>query len=270
MEDATKALIMAASILIALVIISAILLVFNNLSNYQKVNEEIKRDAKVIEFNNQFETYNRTDVRGSDIFSLINKVLDYNERQSYVGGEGADLGYKPITLTIDLNKNINDIQVPNNDVTSRILITDKNYVIDTSTNKFNTTKNFGKIIDEISNIENSRSGKNDAKLSQSELTELTIVITSVFLSDNSTDSEKALALKKFNDITGRNIKLWNINTIGEGSQIRQDVYKYYEYIQFKRTYFDCTKDTEGKTSGVEYDNNGRITSMYFVGNGKVE
>lgn len=262
MENATRALTMAASVLIALVIISAILLVFNNLSSYQKVNQELQKNAQVIEFNRQFDTYDRTDVRGSDIFSLINKVLDYNERQSYVGEEGSDLGYKPITLKIDLDKNVNDIQVPNSDASSRNLITDKIYVIDTSVNKFNSTYNFRKIIDEISNIENSRSGKNDAKLSQSELTELTVAITSVFLPDNSTDSEKALAIKKFNDITGRNIKSWNINTIGEGSQIRQDVYKYYEYIQFKRTYFDCTN--------IKYSDVGRITEMYFKGNGNVE
>ena len=97
-------------------------------------------------------------------------------------------------------------------------------------------------------------------MSQSELTELTVAITSVFLPDNSTDSEKALAIKKFNDITGRNIKSWN--TIGEGSKIRQDVYKYYEYIQFKRTYFDCTN--------IKYSDVGRITEMNFKGNGNVE
>lgn len=266
MENATRALTMAASVLIALVIISAILLVFNNLSSYQKLNQELKKNAQVVEFNRQFDTYDRTDVRGSDIFSLINKVLDYNERQSYVGEEGSDLGYKPITLTIDLDKNVNDIQVPNSDVSSRKLITDKIYVIDTSTNKFDSTNNFRKIIDKISNIENN----NEAELTQSELTELTIAITSIFLPDKSTESEKALAIKKFNDITGRNIKLWNNNTIGEDSQIRQDVYRYYEYIQFKRTYFDCIS-LDGKSSGIVYDNNtGRITEMSFVGNGRIE
>ena len=49
--------------------------------------------------------------------------------------------------------------------------------------------------------------------------------------------------------------------IKENSQIRNDVYKYYEYIQFKRAHFDCEK--------VEYNNEtGRITKMKFKFNGK--
>ncbi len=111
MENATRALTMAASVLIALVIISAILLVFNNLSSYQKVNQELQKNAQVIEFNSQFDTYDRTDVRGSDLLSLINRVIDYNERQSSVGTEGQDLGYKPIIITIDVSSNIENIKV---------------------------------------------------------------------------------------------------------------------------------------------------------------
>lgn len=269
MENATKALIMAASVLIALVIISAILLVFNNLNDYQKVSQQVKEDAKIIEFNNKFETYNRTDVRGSDMFSLINKVIDYNERQSYMGEEGSDLGYKPIKLTINLKPNgntsyIKNIEVPNADSNNRKLINADSYVIYTNTGKFYTT-GFGKITKDISDIENN----NSANLNQTELTELTVAITSIFLPDNSNEREKANAMKKFNDITGSNIKLWNSSTIGEGSQIRTDIYKYYEYIQFKRCYFDCVSE-DGKEPGVKYDDNGRIIEMYYVLNGKVE
>ena len=113
MENATKALTMAASVLIAMVIIGAMLLVFNNLNNYQGVNEQIKKDEQVNEFNRQFNTYDRTDVRGSDVLSLINKVIDYNERQSYIGNEGADLGYKPIRLIIKMQVDYNYLKEMN-------------------------------------------------------------------------------------------------------------------------------------------------------------
>ena len=88
MENASKALIMAGGVLIALLIIGSLLLMFNNLSSYLDTNIKETRTAQIIEFNNQFETYNRTDVRGSDLYSLLNKAADYNERKSIIGNEG--------------------------------------------------------------------------------------------------------------------------------------------------------------------------------------
>ena len=58
MENATKALIISGSVLIALMIIGALLLMFNSLSSYQETNIQGTREAQVIEFNNQYETYN--------------------------------------------------------------------------------------------------------------------------------------------------------------------------------------------------------------------
>lgn len=82
MENASKALIMAGSVLIALMIIGALLLMVNNLSSYQKVGEQNTREAQVVEFNNQFETYLRRNVRGSDMISLMNRIVDYNTRKT--------------------------------------------------------------------------------------------------------------------------------------------------------------------------------------------
>ena len=55
MENASKALIMAGSVLIALMIIGALLLMFNSLTSYQDTNTQGEREAQVIEFNNQYE-----------------------------------------------------------------------------------------------------------------------------------------------------------------------------------------------------------------------
>ena len=257
MENASKALIMAASIMITLVIIGAVLLVFNNMSDYQKLNQQVKNDSQVIEFNNRFETYNRTDVRGSDIFSLINKVLDYNKRQSIEGIEGSDIGYEPIKLTIDLGNNKNNIMPPltTDDTTYKPLIKKDEYIINGKENEFED------IFNTIYNIEN--------EYNQTELTQLAVSTSSIFLGNNPSDYDKKQAVEKYNIIVKNPIASYS--QIAPGTKIRKDVYNYYEYIQFKRTYFDCSKDLEGKTSGVVYDNNnGRIIEMYFVGNGKIE
>lgn len=255
MENATKALTMAASMLIALVIISAILLVFNNLSNYQKVNDQLKKDAKVLEFNNQFETYNRTDIRGSDLISLMNRVIDYNERQSFTGTEGVDLGYKPIELTIDLtDEDIKNIKVPS--LEKRQLITKNTYTI--TENEMDT--DFAGILSTARNIESEHGG-------QDTLTKLCVAIEKIFLpgkTEPKDEKEEKIAIDTYNQITKANITTWlEIKNVREKGY----VYQYYEYLQFKRTYFDCVK---GISSGVEYDDNGRITKMYFKGNGKIE
>ena len=82
MENASKALLMAAGVLIALIIIGALLLMFNNLSNYQETNTQNTRESQIVEFNKQFETYDRNDVRGNELISLTNRIIDYNERKT--------------------------------------------------------------------------------------------------------------------------------------------------------------------------------------------
>lgn len=255
MENATKALTMAASVLIALVVIGAILLVFNNLNSYQKTSDKLKKDEKVIEFNNQFETYNRTNVRGSDLISLINRVLDYNERQSSAGVEGNNLGYKPIKLTIKMGEENKKIITPPLDLgeSYQALFQDE-YVIYEKNNPMQ------RVLSKINEIE--------AEYGQTELTKFSVAISSIFLGSSANDDQKKEAVTKYNEIALNPIHRYS--EISPGSPIRKKIYNYYEYIQFKRTYFDCIYK-DGKKSGVTYDNNtGRITEMYFVGNGKVE
>lgn len=109
MENASKALIMAGSVLIALLIIGALLLMFNNLSSYQETDTQTTREAQIIEFNNQYETYNRNNVRGSDLYSLFSRVVDYNRRKSTKGtgskDEGQFLAYQPMTIVVLIGEN---------------------------------------------------------------------------------------------------------------------------------------------------------------------
>lgn len=107
MENASKALLMAGGVLISLMVLGALLLMFNSLSNYQESGTQDTREAQVIEFNNQYETYNRSNVRGSDLYSLLNRVVDYNRRKSTEGtgakDEGQYLAYEPMTITFSIN-----------------------------------------------------------------------------------------------------------------------------------------------------------------------
>lgn len=100
MENASKALLMAAGVLIALLTIGLLLFMFSSMSNTQKEGIQVARESQVIEFNNQFTSYLRDDIRGSDMISLMNRVADYNKRK----GDNSDEKYQQMNLTINRNK----------------------------------------------------------------------------------------------------------------------------------------------------------------------
>lgn len=261
MENASKALIMAGSVLIALMIIGALVLMFSNLSSYQETNVKGERSAQVVEFNNRFETYNRKDVRGSDLYSLLNSVINYNRTQSTEGtswaDQGQNLAYEPMEIEFTL-----DISQLAADGTNRLFTGNGKYIINGKTNTFENN-----IKETISKLENAY-GTNS-------LTNLTTNITKIFPT-NPSESQQNDAVGAFKSACKKNT-ITTINNSGEtgttyivnnitwkdlnesadrSGTIKRNVYQYYEYIQFKRAHFDCVD--------VKYNsNNGRITKMKF-------
>lgn len=84
MENASKALLIAGGVLIALIIMSLLVVTFTKIGDYQKAQSEGSRDSQLAEFNRDFERYTEDDIRGVDIVSLINKIHDYNTKQNRI------------------------------------------------------------------------------------------------------------------------------------------------------------------------------------------
>ena len=102
MENASKALIMAGSVLLALIVIGAFILMLTNLNDYQEKNDTTLQQQQIVEFNNQFSTYDRTGLRGTDMLSLMNRIIDYNSRKTT-----EDIGFQKMKITIKgLDSNI--------------------------------------------------------------------------------------------------------------------------------------------------------------------
>ena len=101
MENASKALLMAGGILIALLVIGALILMFNQIGSYGKKQDESKKGSQIAEFNKDFERYfDDKGITGADIVSLINKVVDYNIKAKNGGVENSvDYSIK-MTITI--------------------------------------------------------------------------------------------------------------------------------------------------------------------------
>lgn len=78
MENASKALFIAAGVLIALIILSLLVLAYDQISQTAKAEEAKKQAEQVADFNAQYEVYNKKLLYGVDILSLINKVNDNN------------------------------------------------------------------------------------------------------------------------------------------------------------------------------------------------
>lgn len=83
MENASKALLMAGGILIAILIIGALLLMVTQIGDYQRTKDSGAKSNQIAKFNSDFERYlDDKGIKGTDIVSLINKIADYNTKQS--------------------------------------------------------------------------------------------------------------------------------------------------------------------------------------------
>lgn len=101
MENAAKALQIAAGVLISLLVISALVYGYTQLSNLKQMEEDNEGIQKATEFNLSYEVYNRSGVYGSELLSLANKIEDYNIKQAQ------EQGYQVVTLSVTLTPPIN-------------------------------------------------------------------------------------------------------------------------------------------------------------------
>ena len=80
MENASKALLMAGGILIALMIIGSIVLLFANLQDYQNKNDISIKQSQIAKYNNQFEPFNKKDLTLMELKSVYNKIESNNKK----------------------------------------------------------------------------------------------------------------------------------------------------------------------------------------------
>lgn len=104
MENASRALIIAGSVLISLLVIATAIFMFNQLSDLRQTQENAKMEDKLQSFYTNLDTYIEANKRGNDILSLANLIDDFNERRTgqneyKYGNEG----YNPITLNVHYN-----------------------------------------------------------------------------------------------------------------------------------------------------------------------
>ena len=113
--------------LIALIIISALLLMANNISTYKNAEESNVKNSQLAKFNMDFERYlDDKGISGSDIVTLANKVTDYNSKSDTVHDVTNSVDYSiKITLNVDMTGFKNKYGYNRGGI-----FTDKNYTVD--------------------------------------------------------------------------------------------------------------------------------------------
>lgn len=98
MENISKALLIAAGMLIVMMLLTLVIIGYNKISFYYELQHESIIVEQLDKFNKQFQNYSGKVIRGNELISLMNKIIDYNASQSYQEG----IEYKPIKVKIHI------------------------------------------------------------------------------------------------------------------------------------------------------------------------
>lgn len=223
MENASKALIMAGSILMALLVIGIATFIYGQFTDVEQTRTDVDEEEKAVNYNKSFEEYNRL-IYGSELLSLANLHQDYNEIRVNLKG------FNNVTITIKIKtslvangktylsagtKTIGEIKVARN-----LFETDINYYETETDSKNKTIKDY-------------------AQMSNREIAK----IFEIEVSQDTPDYDIDLSTIKFKN----------------NKTIQEEVEKYKNikttYTELKRRTFKCTN--------VKYDEIARITEMKY-------
>lgn len=106
MENATKALEIAASVLIGVLLIGALIFGYNQIAEQKKIDQKNEKARQLSEYNINFESYSKDKVYGSELLSLANEIINYNTRKAT-----NESGYQKIELEVTIKNAIMDGKV---------------------------------------------------------------------------------------------------------------------------------------------------------------
>jgi len=234
MENASKALLMAGGILIALLVIGALLLMFNQLGSYQDTKSNAEKVTQIADFNRDFAKYTESkNLKGTDIATLAFKIDDYNLKEdkslsSTSTANSVDYGIK-MTLKLENMGEFN-----NKYVTTLFTSTcEVSYPLRND----HTNKNLMTILNKFKSV--------DVNLLKK--------MAAIYSPAESNDVNKAKIKEALLKIDGSTYSSWN----GTNMDPTYDAIKNYKpYSEFKTSTFELTSEPE-------YAPNGQIKGFIF-------
>lgn len=252
MENITKALLIAGGILIVIMVITLAMSGVNQISSYYAEQHERELVKQATEVNNKFDNYAGQNIRGNEILSIINRVVDYNNYQADIEG------YEKITFYADLKGKTNEFVYDTSRDTA---------IIPSEINNKNIT--------EISDLSRqltteSHNFKNGAILTEQRLQKLAGEINNIIEDSTVKDKEVKEEFQRYRQERLKKIfglkKSENDFNENEINTIKKLTSKYYQIMQFKRAMFLCKE--------ISYNTeNGKVNKMTFeiiLENGQVK
>lgn len=247
MENATKALLMAAGILIAIIVLSLAIVVYGRVTSYYQLKQRNISEEQLTAFNNEYSVYDREDVTGFELVSLINKTIDYNQNKVYGASNTGDSdeqlgdGYEEMSIKVKLSDSRNWVLFNNQQI---IEYNGKN-------NTSGKRQLLTSAILEMQELER--------YVNPSDLTKLTSYITDLN-SITSIDALKKFLVEK----TGKDYSnAFTMVQATNANKIKEKIEKYDDFLTFKRATFSCN-GIDGNER-IEYKN-GQIVKMSFIQN----
>lgn len=84
MENAAQALLIAGGILITIVILSMVVVMFNNLKTIGNAQADKKEVESIAKWNAEWEAYNKNILYGADVLTIVNKANNNNINGDYI------------------------------------------------------------------------------------------------------------------------------------------------------------------------------------------
>lgn len=243
MENSTKALLIAAGLFLAVMLLALLFVFKDDIGSYFSARHETTMTQQMVEFNRKFESYNGKTIRGNELISIMNKVVDYNDLQAELEG------FEKIMLEIDFinSQYINELKYSNERGANSIFsITDS---------KIRNTKSSDDSLKTISNL--SATLVNSAGiegLTDTKLQRMSAEIANI-VDDDIVDSRAKDEYIKYRANLLKRILGYDVSN-SKMSEIKTATFKYYQLTQFKRAMFKCKE--------VGYDEtNVRVNKLVF-------
>ena len=231
MENASKALLIAGGILIALLVIGALVLMFNQIGSYQQAQDSNQKDSQLAEFNKDFEKYiDDKGITGADVISVINKVIDYNSKASK-GGVSNSVDYE-----IEMSVIISGLDTFN----SKYAYENETYKLFKTPTYTIKSINQKKDFDEAKDLEDNYGINNDQ-----------LKILSGMYDSGNKNGSIARMRDKLVELEGNRYNNWN----GSSNPKLETIIKYRQYWEFKTSKF--------KPDGDPVYKNGQIQTINF-------
>ncbi len=284
MENASKALLMAGGMLLAILLVTLLVYAWGMFSEYQNAKADLAEIEDTAEFNEQLSQYDRDDVDGYTLLSLINRIIDYNERNT-TDSVSEQEKYPCITLTIKMDESGKDDKrkMLTYDNTIRLFTKEQYAENELSAKNRNLSTSFRNAIEEkINNGLGSLEPIKAEKVARS--------ISSIFKTADQIDADAErqygvadattrtyvykVMINEYNTASGESLTIDDINELiipsTPGSINSNEYYtyacQYYEYMQFKRGIFKCTNLEYSDESST---GTGRISKMDFEFTGTI-